>query len=109
MASTLPYAAPYSRTTAQSRPVLRVNSQLALFASAFLALVLIYTVVQLGLASIASQTLNESTSLSETISVDSIEKDVLLAQAEALRNPKSIELRARAKKYQPITNIEFLP
>jgi cell division protein FtsL len=109
MASSLPYAAPYSRTTAQSRPAERVNSQLALFLSAFLALVLIYTVVQLGLASIASQTLNESTNLSETIIADSIEKDTLLAQVEELKNPKSIETRARAKKYQPITNIEFLP
>ena len=108
MASSLPYAAPYSRSAPQARPSLRINSRLVRLAAIAVAVLLLYTFVQLYLASIAAATLHELARLEAEIEIAAVERDALLAQVEEMKNPAHIEARARDKGYRPLASIEFI-
>lgn len=110
MASSLPYAAPYTKPVPQARPApaLRLNGQLLRFGAVALALVLLYTIIQLSLASIASATLHDLRRLESEIQATEVERDALLARVEELRSPARIEEWARKKGFRQLTDVEFL-
>ncbi len=107
MASSVPYAAPYTRSTAPARPVVRVDGPLARFLSLLMVAVLFYVVVQLSLASVASGILQESVRLDQENALAQRERDALQAQVATYKSPAYIEMKAREKGYGPLTNIEF--
>ena len=107
MASSVPYAAPYTRTAAPARPALRINGPLARFVTLIVAGLLFYMLVQLSLASIASGMLQQSVDLEAANAVAQRRHDVLLAQAESYKSPAYIETKALERGYVPLTSIEF--
>ena len=109
MASSVPYAAPYTRSTARARPAVHMDSQPVRFLGVCLALVLVYVLAQLALASVASATLTELDRLDKAIAAGKLERDVLVAQVEDLKNPAIVEAWALRNGYVPATSIEFVP
>jgi len=111
MASSLPYAAPYTKTVApQARPApaVRINGQVLRFGAVVLAIVLLYTIIQLSLASVASATLHDLVRLESEIQLAEVERDVLLSRVEELRSPAKIEQWAIANGFRQLTDVEFL-
>ena len=109
MASSLPYAAPCTKSVPQAkRAPVRVNGQLLRFAAVALALLLAYTVIQLSLASVASATLHDLVRLESEIQMAEVERDALLAHVEELRSPAKIEEWARKNGFRQLTDVEFL-
>ena len=108
MASSLPYAAPYTRSAAQARPIVRLDGGRVRFIFFCLLVVLSYVLVQLWLAGIASATLHELHRLETKIVETEIARDTLIFQVEELKNPTNIEAWAIGKGYRPLTNVEFV-
>lgn len=110
MASSLPYAAPYTKPAPQARPApaVRLNAQLLRFGAMVLAIVLLYTVIQLSLASIASATIHDLARLESDIQAAEVQRDALLADVEELRSPARIEEWARKNNFRQLTDVEFL-
>jgi len=109
MASSLPYAAPYTKSVPQAQPAtVRVNGQLLRFAAIALVLVLGYTIIQLSLAGVASAALHDLVRLESEIQLAEVERDALLAQVEELRSPAKIEEWARKHGFRQLTDIDFV-
>jgi hypothetical protein len=108
MATTIPYAAPYSRGASQTRPPARVNPGILRSTFLILVVLLLYTLAQLSLASVASGILQDLDQMNKDITVAKIERDQLLARSEELKSLSSIEGRALERGWRPITSIEFV-
>ena len=108
MASILPYAAPYTRTATRTRPTLQLDGRVARALAVVLGALLIYTLVQLTLASIASGAINDMYSLGQTIAAYQREHDALQAEALIYKSPAWVEQQARERKLVPITSIEYV-
>jgi hypothetical protein len=109
MATTLPYATPYTRSAPRAQEVAGPVGTLARVALACVAGALVIAMLQLWLAGQATATITANVELEGQNSILQAQYDRLLAQDEELRSPTRIETDALRLHLEPITQIEYGP
>ncbi len=111
MATTLPYAAPYARTTAragtQARQAPRVDASIIRYALVCTTSIVLIALAQLYLTGEATDTMNRLTALEKENSLIQAQIDEQQAQIERLRSPRRIEEDATRLGLQPFKSVYY--